>query len=105
VGIERDAPRAVHLRPRPHHGAHGGGRFKPEKLIDITLTAAPALVDAVLVALGVANQFTNNERNVLITYLGGPGATLDVLNDTDLRERKLGGLFALVMQSPVYQTH
>ena len=48
---------------------------------------------------------TTNERNVLINYLGGPGATLDVLNDVELRERKLGGLFTLVLQSPVYQTH
>jgi hypothetical protein len=42
---------------------------------------------------------------VLVDYLGGPGTQLDVLNDLELRERKLGGLFALVMQSPVYQTH
>jgi len=83
----------------------GGGRFKPEKLIDLTLTAAPDLVDAVLAALGVTDEFTAFERNVLITYMGGPSATLDVLNDTDLRERKIGGLFALVLQSPVYQTH
>ena len=83
----------------------GGGRFKPEKLLDVTLTAAPAIVDAVLDVLGVADQFTASERNVLINYLGGPGATLDVLNDLELRQRKLGGLFALVLQSPVYQAH
>jgi uncharacterized protein (DUF1800 family) len=83
----------------------GGGRFKPEKLLNVALSAAPDLVDAVLEALGMADQFTALERNALIDYLGGSGATLDVLNDLELRERKLGGLFALVMQSPAYQTH
>ena len=42
---------------------------------------------------------------MLVDYMGGPSATLDVLNDYDDRNRKLCGLFALVIQSPVYQTH
>ncbi len=80
-------------------------RFRPEKLMDLTLTAAPAIVDAVLDVLGVADQVSSSERDVLITYLGGPSAQLDILNDYDDRNRKLCGLFALVIESPVYQTH
>jgi hypothetical protein len=41
---------------------------------------------------------------VLIDYLtdGGVNPTLN-LNDFDVRNRKLHGLFALVLQSPAYQ--
>ena len=85
-------------------------RFKPEKFMDVTLTQAPDIVDAVLEVLGLGDygsgsQVTTAERNVLINYLGGPSATLDLLNDYDARNEKLCGLFALVIQSPVFQTH
>jgi uncharacterized protein (DUF1800 family) len=83
----------------------GGGRFRPERLMDLTLTDAGDIVDAVLAALGVADQVSSAERDVLVDYLGGPGATLDLVNDFDARNEKLGGLFALVIESPVYQTH
>ncbi len=80
-------------------------RFKPFKIMDVTLTAAPAIVDAVLAVLGVDDQTSSAERDVLIDYLGGPSATLDLINDFDAFAEKLCGLFALVIQSPVYQTH
>jgi uncharacterized protein (DUF1800 family) len=80
-------------------------RFKPLKLMDITLTAAPDIVDAVLAVLGIADQTSSDERDVFVDYLGGPSATLDLLNDYDALNEKLCGLFALVIQSPVYQTH
>jgi Protein of unknown function (DUF1800) len=79
-------------------------RFRPIKLMDVTLTAAPDIVDAVLAVLGVADQTSSDERDVFIDYLGGPGATLDLF-DYDTLNEKLCGLFALVIQSPVYQTH
>jgi uncharacterized protein (DUF1800 family) len=82
----------------------GGGRFKPEKIVDLTLTAAPAIVDAVTDALGVTDQLTSTERDVFIDYLGGPSATLDLF-DFDTRNEKLHGLFALVIESPVFQVH
>ena len=46
------------------------------------------------------------ERQVLVDYAsdGGANSTLD-LNDYDTRNRKLNGLFALVLQSPAYQLH
>jgi len=87
----------------------GGGRFRPEKLVPLSIDGQPPtaedLVNAVIVALGLEGELTDAERDILLDYLGGPGTQLDVLNDLELRERKLGGLFALVMQSPVYQTH
>jgi uncharacterized protein (DUF1800 family) len=81
------------------------GRFKPFKLMDVTLTAAPEIVDAVLAALDVADQTSAAERDVLIAYLGGPSAMLDLVNDVDALNEKLCGLFALVIESPLYQTH
>jgi uncharacterized protein (DUF1800 family) len=85
----------------------GGGRFKPEKLLNPLTAAMPApdVVDAVLAILGVDDQYSTAERDALVTYLGGPSATLDLLNDIDLRNMKLGGLFALILGGPVYQTH
>jgi hypothetical protein len=46
------------------------------------------------------------DRTALIAYLTDNGAnpTLD-LTDFDVRDEKLNGLFALVMQSPAYQLH
>jgi len=82
----------------------GGGRFKPEKLVDLDLTDPGDIVDAVTRLLGVKDAFGTVERDSLVDYLGGPSASLD-LNDYDTRNEKLHGLFALVMQSPVYQTH
>src|SRR5262249_46155699 len=66
----------------------GGGRFKPENVFDLTLTAAPDIVDAVLGLLGIDDQLSSAERDVLIDYLGGPSATLDIENDIDLRNEK-----------------
>lgn len=83
----------------------GGGRFKPEKIMDVTLSAAEDIVDEVLRVLVLDDQLTTAETDALVDYLGGPGATLDILNDLDLRNEKLGGLFALVLQSPAYQAH
>jgi uncharacterized protein (DUF1800 family) len=83
----------------------GGGRFKPEQVLDLSLTAAPDIVDAVLTLLGVDDQLSAAEQSVLVNYLGGPSATLDLQNDVDLRNEKLNGLIALVLESPHYQVH
>ena len=80
--------------------------FRPEKLIDIALTDAAAIVAAVTGLLGVVDQLTGEERAILIDYLsdGGAHATID-LRDPAVRELKLNGLFTLVLQSPAYQLH
>ena len=85
---------------------HGSTSFRPERLIDLSLSAVGDIVDAVTDVLGVTDQLTTMERQVLVDYAsdGGANPTLD-LNDYDTRNRKLNGLFALVLQSPAYQLH
>jgi hypothetical protein len=57
-------------------------------------------------ALGVTDQLTATERNDLVDYLTDNGTNMTLnLNDYDTRNRKLNGLFALVLQSPAYQLH
>jgi len=54
----------------------------------------------------VTDQLATTERQALIDYLtdGNPSATLNLRDDT-VRNTKLNGLFALVLQSPAYQLH
>ncbi len=81
------------------------GRFKPEKLVDKDLTDPGAIADATIEALGLTGQFTSAERDEFIDYLSDNGATTSLdLNDYDVRNTKLHGVFALVMQSPAFQT-
>lgn len=89
--------------------ARGNGTtsFRPDRLIDLRLTDPGQIVDAVATLLGVDDQLGTAERAALIGYLtdgAGPSATLDLL-DPDVRGRKLNGLFATVLQSPLYQLH
>jgi uncharacterized protein (DUF1800 family) len=82
----------------------GASAFRPDKLMDLSLTDPGDIVDAVTDALGVTDQVTGGERSTFVDYLGGPSAILH-LDDYDTRNIKLHGLFALVMQSPAYQLH
>lgn len=84
--------------------ARGGGGFRPDKLVDTSLTDPDEIADAVLAVLGVSGQFSSAERDELIDYLTDEGAnpTLD-LGDYNTRHTKLHGIFAMVMQSPAYQ--
>lgn len=86
--------------------ARGKGKtgFRPERLVSLNLTEPGAIVDAVTGLLGVTDQLSSAERQALIDYLtdGSPGATLNLRDDT-VRNTKLNGLFALVLQSPAYQ--
>jgi uncharacterized protein (DUF1800 family) len=89
--------------------ARGGGAtsFRPERLFDLTETNPGNVVDAVTNLLGVTDQITPSDRDVLIDYLtNGAGADSSVdLLDEDFRDEKLSGLVALVLQSPAYQVH
>jgi uncharacterized protein (DUF1800 family) len=79
--------------------------FRPEKLMDLTVTDPAVIVDTVTGLLGVTDQLTGSERQALIHYID-PSASNNVdLLDFDVRNTKLHGLFALVMQSPAYQMH
>ena len=90
-------------------GARDGGTtsFRPEKLLDLDdLTDPGDIVDAVTALLGIQDQIStvgpNSAREKMKAYLGaGP---IDLL-DYDVRNTKLHGLFALVLQSPAYQLH
>jgi uncharacterized protein (DUF1800 family) len=80
----------------------GGTSFRPEKLVDVTLTDPNAIVDAVLTVCGVAGLYSNPEKTALANYLTDGAGPIDLLED-DYRGRKLHGLFALVLESPAYQ--
>jgi uncharacterized protein (DUF1800 family) len=81
------------------------GRFKPEKLVDKNLTDPGEIADATIAALGLTDQFTTAEHDEFVDYLSDNGATLSLdLRDYDVRNTKLHGVFALVMQSPAFQT-
>jgi len=82
------------------------GKFKPEKLINTDLTDPGDIVDAVTDQLGLTSQFTATQRTTLIDYLTDEGTnpTLD-LNDFDTRNRKLHGLYGLVLQSAAAVLH
>ena len=83
--------------------ARGGGRFRPEKLMDMSLTDAGDIVDAVLDVLDVAHNFTAGDRQVCTDYLTDGGVTTPDLEDYNYVNEKLHGLFELVMKSPGYQ--
>ena len=72
----------------------------------LPLTAPEAILEASLDALGIGDQVTSAQRLVLLDYLTDAGArvSLDLEND-DTRNRKLHGLFGLLLQSPAYQLH
>ncbi len=84
---------------------YGSKRFRPEKLIDFTLTDPVAIVDAVLDVLDVAHHFAPGSaaHTALVDYLTDGGALTPDLQDDNYRNTKLHGLFLLVMQSPQYQ--
>ena len=84
----------------------GGTSFRPEKLLDLKLTAPGAILDAVTDALGITDQVTSQQRTILLDYLTDAGARTSLdLEDEDTRNRKLHGLFGLLLQSPAHQLH
>jgi hypothetical protein len=99
---QRHAARALSLRARQK----GKQNFHPEKLIPLSLQAPDAILNAAANLLGVTDQLSAADRAFLLDYLtdGGTRPTID-LNDVDLRNMKLHGLFALLLQSPAYQLH
>jgi hypothetical protein len=86
----------------------GGGGFRPDKLMvgGLGLTDPDAIIDAAAAVLGVQDHLRSEDKTALRTYLtdGGANPTLDLF-DYDVRNTKLHGLFALIMQSPAYQLH
>jgi len=83
---------------------YGSSKFRPDRYVDLSLTDPGDIVDAVTDVLGVTDQLSPQERQVLVDYLtdDGANAALD-LHDYDVRNTKLNGLFALVLESPAFQ--
>lgn len=82
----------------------GSTSFRPERLVDLSLTNAGDIVEAVATVLGVEHQLGTPERTALIAYLtnNSPASPVD-LQDAEVRNRKLHGLFGLLLQSPAFQ--
>jgi hypothetical protein len=84
----------------------GKDGFHPEKLVDPNLTAPDAILDAAADVLGIADQLSAADRDFLLAYLTFDGGVAALnLHDQNLRNMKLNGLFALLLQSPAYQLH
>lgn len=86
---------------------NGAVGLRATKLIDPTLTDPAQIVDAVTELLGVKDDLPAAARQGLIDYLGpGPIEWSDSApGGWDTRNRKIHGLFSLVLQSPYYQLH
>ena len=85
--------------------SRGGGRFRPEKIMNMSLTDPTDIVDAVLDALDCGHNFTASDRQICEDYLTDNGATTPDLSDYNYVNEKLHGLFELVMKSPGYQVY
>jgi len=89
--------------------AQNGGKttFDPSRLVDIGLTDAGQIVDAVTDRLGIRDQVATVDRDALIDYLtdGGPPSTPVDLGDDGTRRVKLNGIFGLLLMSPAFQVH
>jgi hypothetical protein len=87
--------------------ARGTGKeaFRPETLLNMSLSDPGDIADAVTRVLGVPDRFPNGstERDILISYLTDGGTITPDLTDDTYVDVKLRGLFTLVMQSPAYQ--
>lgn len=87
---------------RDVYTARSTGGMRPEKLVAASLVQPGDVVDAVTDLLGVRDDLSAAERSVLVGYLGtGPVNLLDPVTV----DKKLRGLFGLVLQSPAYQLH
>ncbi len=88
--------------------ARNGGKtaFRPDRFFDLALMGPDAIVDEAATILGIKDNLTNGEHDILVDYLtdNGLNATLN-LEDYEVRNTKLHGLFCLLMQSPAYQLH
>lgn len=73
--------------------------------IDPGLTDPGDIVDAATDRLGLTDQISAPERTALIDYLTTEGGPPLDLSDEDFVDRKLNGLFGLLLQSPAYQVH
>jgi uncharacterized protein (DUF1800 family) len=80
--------------------------LKAEELVSPVLTDPAQILDAVAAVLGLKDRLSAADRTALLAYLTDDGAVSSLdLTDYDIRNRKLHGLFGLLLQSPIYQLH
>jgi uncharacterized protein (DUF1800 family) len=79
------------------------GRFRADKLLDMSLTDPEQIVDQVLDALDCGHNFSAADRAICADYLTDGGVMTPNLRDYNYFNTKIHGLFELVMKSPGYQ--
>ena len=105
-GFRCDAQRVGFARDVTSARGTGNTAFRPEKLISLGLSDPTQILNAVTDLLGVTDQMTDADKAPLIDYLTDNGASTSLnLNDSNVRNTKLNGLFALILESPAYQLH
>ena len=87
---------------RDVYTARESGGMRPDKLVSLALTDPGDVVDAVTEVLGVRDDMLASERAALVAYLGAGPLNLA---DPVTVDKKLRGLFGLVLQSPHHQLH
>ena len=84
------------------------GAFRPERLLDKELRAPRAIAEAVAAACGINERLTESDYQILVDYLteGFPDQEIDLseLGEESEIDRKIRGLFALMLSSPAFQT-
>jgi len=85
----------------------GGNSFqlRTDQLVPLDLTDPAEIVDAAADVLGIGAELSVAEKNAFATYLTSEGGPPLDLSDEGFRQRKLNGLFCLLLQSPAYQVH
>jgi hypothetical protein len=85
--------------------------LRPHKLIDDELTDPNQIINAVAYALGLADangansQLTATDLTTFYNYLTDNGADLSITQSSTTGQRRVRGLFALMLQSPAFQLH
>ena len=107
---QRDAAGALRLRARRHRRARQRQHGVPSREADRPRALTDPGRDRRRRHRRCSASPTSSTRatsaQALIDYLTDDGAERRVdLTDDDVRDRKLNGLFALVLQSPAYQLH
>ncbi|MFN8642355.1 MAG: DUF1800 domain-containing protein [Candidatus Binatia bacterium] len=86
--------------------SRGGGTmsFRPDRLMDLSLTDASEIVAAAAAVLGIEDELSGADVTALVNYLtdNSPMSPVNLFDD-DVRNTKLHGLFGLLLQSPAFQ--
>lgn len=82
-------------------GRDANFKFRPSRLLDLTVTTAAELIDQVLAALGIAGRVPAGSRQAMIDYMG---AATD-FEDPTVLETKVRSAVYLALALPEANTH